>query len=90
MSWTEVSATVLPLVGVALGTAGTLFGQRFATRADLQRDEFQRAAAQRTERKEAIPIEADGQGELVILERSLEADPSMSAMREIKASGELV
>jgi len=54
MSWAAVSATVLPLAGVALGTAGTLLGQRVATRVDVQRDAFQRAAAQRTERKEAI------------------------------------
>jgi len=54
MSWTAVSASVLPLVGVALGTAGALFGQRFTTRAQLQRDSLQRVEAQRAERKEAI------------------------------------
>lgn len=54
MSWTAVSATVLPLVGVALGTAGTLFGLRYATQAELQRDSLQRAEAKRVERKEAI------------------------------------
>lgn len=54
MTWATVSATVLPLVGVALGTAGTLLGQRFATRADARRDALQRADAQRGERKEAI------------------------------------
>jgi hypothetical protein len=54
MSWTIVSATILPLVGVALGTAGTLLGQRFATQADARRDALQRADAQRAERKEAI------------------------------------
>lgn len=54
MSWTTVSATILPLAGVALGTAGTLLGQRFATQADARRDAVQRTAAQRAERKEAI------------------------------------
>jgi len=54
MSWTTVSATILPLAGVALGTAGTLLGRRFATQADARRDAVQRTAAQRTERKETI------------------------------------
>jgi len=54
MSWTTVSATILPLAGVVLGTAGTLLGQRFVTHADARRDALQRAGAQRAERKEAI------------------------------------
>jgi len=49
-----VSATILPLVGVALGTVGTLTGQYLATRAEFRRHTDQRAAADRAERKEAI------------------------------------
>ena len=54
VSWLAVSATVLPLAGVALGTAGTLLGQRMTTRADLQRATAERSAAVRAERKDAI------------------------------------
>lgn len=54
MSWLAVSATILPLAGVALGSAGTLLGQRMTTQADLQRATAERTAAQRTERKDAI------------------------------------
>jgi hypothetical protein len=49
-----VSATILPLVGVALGTVGTLTGQYLATRGESRRHVEQRAAQTRAERKEAI------------------------------------
>lgn len=54
MSWSAVSAAVLPLVGVALGTSGTLIGQFLATRRDGLREEYERGEARRLERKEAI------------------------------------
>src|SRR5579863_597516 len=54
VSWSSVSSTVLPLVGVALGAAGTLLGQYLAQRGDIRRDEAQQARERRTERKDAI------------------------------------
>jgi hypothetical protein len=54
MDAATVSATVLPLVGVALGTVGTLTGQYLATRGESRRHADQRAAAARAERKETI------------------------------------
>jgi hypothetical protein len=50
----DVVATVLPLVGVALGTLGTLTGQYLATRGAARRHADERLAAERAERKEAI------------------------------------
>lgn len=47
-------STVLALVGVLLGTAGTLMGQHLAARVEIRRDQQQRADAERNERKEAI------------------------------------
>lgn len=47
-------STVLALVGVLLGTAGTLLGQHLAARVEIRRDQQQRADAERAERKEAI------------------------------------
>jgi hypothetical protein len=49
-----LGAIILPLVGVALGTAGTLTGQYLATRGESRRHSDQRTAALRAERKEAI------------------------------------
>lgn len=49
-----MSATILPLAGVALGAGGTLLGQRMAVRADFRQAAAERLVAQRTERKEAI------------------------------------
>jgi hypothetical protein len=54
MSWPSVSATVLPLAGVILGSASTLVVQYLALRGGARRDAAQRAAEQRAERKEAI------------------------------------
>jgi len=54
MDGAALSATILPLVGVALGTAGTLTGQYLATRGEARRHTDQRAAETRAERKEAI------------------------------------
>ncbi|MFD8387529.1 hypothetical protein ACFV2X_55240 [Streptomyces sp. NPDC059679] len=48
--------TVLALVGVLLGTTGTLVGQYLATRVEVQRDRQQRKDVERTERKEAISV----------------------------------
>ncbi|GAA1100609.1 hypothetical protein GCM10009577_23410 [Streptomyces javensis] len=42
------------MIGVLLGTVGTLVGQHLATRVEEQRDQRQRADAERSERKEAI------------------------------------
>jgi hypothetical protein len=50
----DVVGTVLPLVGVALGTAGTLTGQYLATRGDARRQATERDADLRGERKAAI------------------------------------
>lgn len=47
-------STVLALVGVVLGTAGTLLGQHLAARVEIRRDQQQRTDAERAERKEAI------------------------------------
>lgn len=50
----SLSATVLPLAGVALGSAGTLVGQYLSTRVDARRARFERDSAERAERKEAL------------------------------------
>lgn len=54
MGWADVSTTVLPLVGVALGTTGALFGQFFVTRVEARREWFKIEEVQRQERKVAI------------------------------------
>ncbi|MEV6152571.1 hypothetical protein AB0L53_19705 [Nonomuraea sp. NPDC052129] len=54
MTWEAFSTTVLPLLGVLLGTCGTLLGQYLATRVDSKRLEHDRLAAMRAERKAAI------------------------------------
>ncbi|WP_432039925.1 hypothetical protein [Streptomyces cucumeris] len=46
--------TVLALLGVFLGTVGTLIGQHLTTRVEVQRDHRQRADTERAERKDAI------------------------------------
>ncbi|GLY87930.1 hypothetical protein Airi02_058590 [Actinoallomurus iriomotensis] len=51
MSW---SATILPLVGVAVGAASTLTGQYLTTRVAVRREEREQSTAERTERKDAI------------------------------------
>ncbi|MCO5997491.1 hypothetical protein [Actinoallomurus rhizosphaericola] len=51
MTW---YATVLPLAGVVLGSAGTLVGQYLTTRVDARRERRAQATAERAERKEAI------------------------------------
>jgi hypothetical protein len=50
----DVAAVILPLVGVALGTVGTLTGQFLATRGEARRHAVERAAATRAEVKQAI------------------------------------
>lgn len=54
MSWSSVSATVLPLAGVVLGGGGALLGQRMALRVEVRRDDARRVTEQRAERKDAI------------------------------------
>jgi hypothetical protein len=56
----DLLATALPLVGVALGTIGTLTGQYLATRGDAQRQANERAMGLRAERKAAIAAFLDG------------------------------
>ncbi|MBB4779053.1 hypothetical protein [Streptomyces rapamycinicus] len=66
-------STVLALIGVFLGTAGTLVGQYLATRVEVQRDRQQRRDAERAERKEAISgfLAAAQRVELVLDRRGL-------------------
>lgn len=54
LSGVSVATTVLPLAGVALGSAGTLVGQYISTRVDARRARFERDSAERAERKEAL------------------------------------
>lgn len=54
MGWASVSDTVLPLIGVALGTTGTLLGQLLATRVEARRELSKIAEGKRQERKAAI------------------------------------
>ncbi|MFG2484971.1 hypothetical protein ACGFSI_19715 [Streptomyces virginiae] len=65
--------TVLALVGVLLGTMGTLVGQHLATRVEVRRDQQRQGETERAERKEAIlEFLAAAQGvELVLDRRSL-------------------
>ncbi|GII87682.1 hypothetical protein Ssi03_56720 [Sphaerisporangium siamense] len=49
-----MSATLLPLLGVLLGTCGTLLGQYLGTRTDSKRLEYEKRIAERAERKSAI------------------------------------
>lgn len=50
----SVAATVLPLAGVVLGSAGTLIGQYLSTRVEARRVRFEQAGAERSERKAAL------------------------------------
>jgi hypothetical protein len=50
----SVATTILPLAGVALGSAGTLIGQYLSTRVEARRARFEQASAERSERKEAL------------------------------------
>ncbi|MFF7652996.1 hypothetical protein ACFZCY_24770 [Streptomyces sp. NPDC007983] len=65
--------TGLALVGVLLGTTGTLIGQQLANRVEVQRDQRQRADAARAERKEAISgyLKAVQRVELILDRRKL-------------------
>jgi hypothetical protein len=54
MNWASVSSTVLPLVGVLLGFAGTLLGQHLSQRGESRREAARQAGEQRAERKDAI------------------------------------
>jgi hypothetical protein len=54
VSWSAISTTLLPLVGVVLGASGTLVGQYLTTRVTVQRDKREQEAKERAERKEAI------------------------------------
>jgi len=50
----SAATTILPLAGVALGSAGTLIGQYLSTRVDARRARFEQVSAERAERKEAL------------------------------------
>ncbi|MEU0843202.1 hypothetical protein ABZ370_27490 [Streptomyces sp. NPDC005962] len=65
--------TVLALIGVLLGTAGTLIGQHLANRVEVQRGHRHRADVARAERKEAISgfLKAVQRVELVLDRRKL-------------------
>ncbi|MER7468228.1 hypothetical protein [Streptomyces sp. NPDC097981] len=65
--------TVLTLLGVLLGTMGTLVGQHLATRVEIRRDLQRRVETERAECKEAILIflAAAQKVELVLDRRSL-------------------
>ncbi|GII77450.1 hypothetical protein Sru01_24320 [Sphaerisporangium rufum] len=54
MDWKTMSATLLPLLGVLLGTCGTLLGQYLGTRMDSKRLAYEKRMAERAERKSAI------------------------------------
>lgn len=66
-------STVLALIGVLLGTAGTLVGQYLANRVEVQREQRHRADATRSERKEAISeyLRAVQRVELILDRRKL-------------------
>jgi hypothetical protein len=83
MSWSSVSATVLPLAGVILGSASTLVGQYLVLRGGARRDAAQRATERRAERKEAIV------GFLSAAER-VEHQRGQLAIRERHASEQLI
>lgn len=82
MDATVVSATVLPLVGVALGSVGTLTGQYLATRGESRRHEDLRAAEVRSERKAAIVtfLDAVQRIEMVVDARSHGQAPAAGAV----------
>jgi hypothetical protein len=54
LSVMSLSTTLLPLAGVALGSAGTLIGQYLSTRVEARRVRFEQFSAERAERKEAL------------------------------------
>ncbi|MFF5263522.1 hypothetical protein ACFY4C_31740 [Actinomadura viridis] len=54
LSGMSVATTILPLAGVALGSAGTLIGQYLSTRVEARRARFEQDSAERAERKEAL------------------------------------
>ncbi len=69
----SVTATVLPLAGVVLGSAGTLVGQYLSTRVEARRTRFEQASAERSERKEALMefLSAAQQVEMCLDRRSM-------------------
>ncbi|MGW0067581.1 hypothetical protein ACWDUI_08960 [Streptosporangium sandarakinum] len=79
MNWEALSTTVLPLLGVLLGTGGTLLGQHLATRVDRRRLEHDQLVAMRTERKAAILSFLDAAQRIeMILDRRAESKDSPS------------
>jgi hypothetical protein len=54
LNWSALAAAFFSLVGVALGTAGTLLSQYLTSRATVRQAQAERSALMRTERKEAI------------------------------------
>ncbi|QLH24931.1 MULTISPECIES: hypothetical protein [Streptomyces] len=78
-------STVLALIGVLLGTAGTLIGQHLANRVEVQRDHRHRADLARSERKEAISgfLKAVQRVELVLDRRKL-GMPTLDDPEDVK------
>lgn len=85
MDGATVGAAILPLVGVALGTAGTLTGQYLATRGESRRHADQRAAAARAERKEAIVafLDAVQRVEQVVDDRMHRVPPDDASVHDL-------
>ncbi|MEU7988399.1 hypothetical protein AB0B56_26380 [Streptosporangium canum] len=85
MNWETLSTTVLPLLGVLLGTGGTLLGQHLATRVDRRRLEHDQLVAMRAERKAAILsfLDAAQRVEMVLDERTeSKKSPSEAGVQE--------
>jgi hypothetical protein len=53
-TWSVLAAAALSLVGVGLGTVGTLAGQRLSARTSTQQQDAQRWAAHRAELKASV------------------------------------
>lgn len=53
-SWGTLGPALLSLAGVALGAAGSLFGQYLVSRASTRQLEVQESAAHRAELKDAV------------------------------------
>ncbi|MBB2748362.1 UNVERIFIED_ORG: hypothetical protein FHR35_008255 [Microbispora rosea subsp. rosea] len=77
MDWKTMSPTLLPLLGVLLGTCGTLLGQYLGTRMDSKRLAYEKRIAEHAERKSAILsfLEAAQRVEM-ILDRQVECGVS--------------
>ena len=54
MNWSSLAPAIFSLLGVAVGTAGSLLGVYFSTRTAKEQAKAQQAAELRLERKEII------------------------------------